>query len=268
MNILVSITAVLGFLCAAACALWAMAERTRAVRAQTRADLLEEQRQSGAEILREQAAQSANAVGRELVNRATETFRAQDLLAQAKLEAQLKPVAETLAKFEAHVAAVEKIRAEETGGVKAQIAQMLEATTATREEARKLSAALRRGAGVQGRWGEQMLRNVLEMAGLQARIDFQEQVTLVGDKGPVRPDVVSQFFTRVRDELGLGHVHLHSLRHFAATQLAAQPGVTVRTIAGRLGHADASLTMRVYAAFFPAADVDAADHLGRALTSG
>jgi integrase len=85
---------------------------------------------------------------------------------------------------------------------------------------------------------------------------------------PVRPDVVSQFFTRVRDELGLGHVHLHSLRHFAATQLAAQPGVTVRTIAGRLGHADASLTMRVYAAFFPAADVDAADHLGRALTSG
>jgi DNA recombination protein RmuC len=190
MNILASITAVLGFLCAAACALWAMAERTRAVRAQTRADLLEEQRQSGAEILREQAAQSANAVGRELVNRATETFRAQDLLAQAKLEAQLKPVAETLAKFEAHVAAVEKIRAEETGGVKAQIAQMLEATTATREEARKLSAALRRGAGVQGRWGEQMLRNVLEMAGLQARIDFQEQVTLVGDKGLVRPDVV------------------------------------------------------------------------------
>ena len=40
--------------------------------------------------------------------------------------------------------------------------------TATQEEARKLSAALRRGAGVQGRWGEQTLRNVLEAAGLPA----------------------------------------------------------------------------------------------------
>ncbi len=82
---------------------------------------------------------------------------------------------------------------------------------------------------------------------------------------PIRPDVVSAFFGRVRDELGLGHVHLHSLRHFAATQLAARGDVSARTIAGRLGHADASLTMRVYAAFFPAADVEAADYLGVAL---
>jgi integrase len=82
---------------------------------------------------------------------------------------------------------------------------------------------------------------------------------------PIRPDVVSAFFGRARDQLGLRHVHLHSLRHFAATQLAARGDVSARTIAGRLGHADASLTMRVYAAFFPAADVEAADHLGLAL---
>ena len=82
---------------------------------------------------------------------------------------------------------------------------------------------------------------------------------------PVRPDVVSQFFLRIRNDLQLGHVHLHSLRHFAATQLASRGDVSARTIAGRLGHADASLTMRVYAAFFPASDLEAADHLGRAL---
>lgn len=85
---------------------------------------------------------------------------------------------------------------------------------------------------------------------------------------PYRPDAVSVFFARVRDRLGLPHVHLHSLRHFAATQLAARGDVSARTIAGRLGHADASLTMRIYAAFFPAADADAADHLGRALSPG
>src|SRR5438067_1237166 len=85
-----------------------------------------------------------------------------------KGEAQLKPVAETLAKCEAQVTAVEKARAEETGGLKAQIAALMEASTATQFEARKLSAALRRGAGVQGRWGEQTLRNVLEAAGLNS----------------------------------------------------------------------------------------------------
>ena len=51
---------------------------------------------------------------------------------------------------------------EETGGLKAQIAALMQASVDTQAEARRLSSALRRGAGVQGRWGEQMLRNVLE----------------------------------------------------------------------------------------------------------
>jgi len=82
---------------------------------------------------------------------------------------------------------------------------------------------------------------------------------------PVRPDKVSGFFRRVRDELKLPHVHLHSLRHFMATQLAARGDVSARTLAGRLGHADASVSLRVYSAFFPPADVEAAEHVGRVL---
>ncbi len=169
-------------------AVWAMAERARADRAMLEARMLREQSASGAETLKAQAAMSANAVADELVKRATETFAAQDRLVQAKLEAQLKPVAETLEKFQVQVTAAEKARAEEAGGLKAQIEQLLLASTATQDEARKLSAALRRGAGVQGRWGEQMLRNVLEMAGLKAKVDFDEQVTV--DAGGLRPDVV------------------------------------------------------------------------------
>src|SRR6202042_817079 len=109
---------------------------------------------------------------------------------QAKLEAQLKPVAETLAKFEAQAAATEKARAEEAGSLKTQIAQMLTASSATQDEARKLSAALRRGAGVQGRWGEQTLRNVLEAAGLSSFCDFTEQASTDTEEGRRRPDVV------------------------------------------------------------------------------
>ena len=98
-------------------------------------------------------------------------------------------MAETLAKFEAQVQAIEKSRAEDTGGLKTQIEALLKASDATQSEARKLSAALRRGAGVQGRWGEQTLRNVLETAGLTNRFDFSEQVSTDTEEGRRRPDV-------------------------------------------------------------------------------
>jgi DNA recombination protein RmuC len=188
MNAVLPIVTLLLAAAAAALAVWAMAERARAEKAVLEARMLREQAAAGAETLKAQAALSANAVADELVKRATETFAAQDRLVQAKLEAQLKPVADTLEKFQLQVTAAEKARAEEAGGLKTQIAQLLLASTATQEEARKLSAALRRGAGVQGRWGEQMLRNVLEMAGLKVKVDFHEQVTV--DAGGLRPDVV------------------------------------------------------------------------------
>jgi DNA recombination protein RmuC len=159
------------------------------VRAEERAKALEAAQASHAQLLKAQAAETATAGAEQLVTRASETFRSQDQLAQAKLEAQLKPVAETLAKFEAQVQAIEKSRAEETGGLKTQIEALLKASDATQFEARKLSAALRRGAGVQGRWGEQTLRNVLEMAGLTNRFDFDEQVCTDTEEGRRRPDV-------------------------------------------------------------------------------
>ena len=140
--------------------------------------------------LRARALEQANIVADALVKRADESFQNREQLAQARLEAQLKPVADTLAKFQEQVTAVEKSRAEETGGLKAQIANLMEASNATQFEARKLSAALRRGAGVQGRWGEQTLRNVLEMAGLQNRFDFDEQASTDTEEGRRRPDVV------------------------------------------------------------------------------
>jgi len=170
---------------AVALLVWALRERGRAQRAELRLALVEE---SGDHV-RAQAAQSASLVADELLKRADETFRNRELLAQQRLETQLKPVAETLAKFEAQVQAIEKTRAEETGGLKAQIAQLMQASEATQGEARKLSAALRRGAGVQGRWGEQALRNVLEAAGLNTRFDFEEQFSTESEEGRRRPDV-------------------------------------------------------------------------------
>lgn len=79
---------------------------------------------------------------------------------------------------------------------------------------------------------------------------------------PIRPDWLTGFFTRVRDDLGLPDIHLHSLRHFTATALAGDGRVALRTVAGRLGHGDASVTARTYADFVAAGDSAAAELLG------
>jgi DNA recombination protein RmuC len=188
MNVAI-LAAILFALLAAAAVAWALKERLRASVAEARLDLLEDQADTQAEYLRAQAAQSASAVAEAMVRQTEETFRNREQLAQARIEAQLKPVAETLQKFQEQVAQVEKQRLEETGGLKEQITQLLAASTATQDEARKLSAALRRGAGVQGRWGEQTLRNVLEAAGLSSRYDFEEQTSTDTEEGRRRPDV-------------------------------------------------------------------------------
>jgi len=157
---------------------WALMERQRA-------------RMLGdhAELAASHMARSAEGVAEAILKRNDEAAHSRELLAQERLAAQLKPVAESLAKFQEHVAAVEKVRAEETGGLKEQITALLLASTATQDEARKLSSALRRGAGVQGRWGEQTLRNVLEQAGLSSFCDFTEQASTDTDEGRRRPDV-------------------------------------------------------------------------------
>ncbi|MGH9019275.1 MAG: site-specific integrase [Acidimicrobiales bacterium] len=74
---------------------------------------------------------------------------------------------------------------------------------------------------------------------------------------PYRPDRVTGIFRNLTDRLDMPHVTFHTLRHFAATTLAGT-GVAVRTIAGRLGHANPNLTLRTYAHFLEAADRDAA----------
>lgn len=176
---------------------WALMERGRANRAEKRSwelqdsasrlKLIEEQGGRNAALIQ---AEAVTAIADQVLKRADETFKGREELAQAKLAAQLKPVADTLERFQKHVAEVEQKRVEETGGLKAQIANLLTAANAGHEETRKLTNALKRGAGIQGRWGEQMLRNVLEMAGLKFGVDFEEQVHTANEDGVARPDVV------------------------------------------------------------------------------
>ncbi len=80
---------------------------------------------------------------------------------------------------------------------------------------------------------------------------------------PIRPDVLSKFTRRVADKAGVD-THLHALRHFSATQAIAA-GFDAVTVGARLGHADPSITLRVYSHALEQRDRELAASLGRTL---
>ena len=80
---------------------------------------------------------------------------------------------------------------------------------------------------------------------------------------PIRPDVLSKFTKHVADKAGVS-THLHALRHFSATQAIAA-GFDAVTVGARLGHADPSITLRVYSHAVEQRDRELAASLGRTL---
>ncbi len=62
---------------------------------------------------------------------------------------------------------------------------------------------------------------------------------------PVNPETFSSVVHKLCAELGMPHVHLHSLRHFAATEMLAA-GIDPRNAAEILGHASPTLTLGLY----------------------
>ncbi len=86
-------------------------------------------------------------------------------------------------------------------------------------------------------------------------------------EGPPNPDRIGWWWRRAREESGIDvKWRLHDLRHWTATA-AITSGHDVRTVAGRLGHANPAMTLRVYAHALDAADVQLAESLGAALDS-
>jgi integrase len=82
----------------------------------------------------------------------------------------------------------------------------------------------------------------------------------------VSRDRIGWWWTRARQLSGIDPKwRLHDLRHWSATVAIGQ-GHDVRTVAGRLGHANPAMTLRVYAHAFAAADHDVAASLGALLT--
>ena len=109
---------------------------------------------------------------------------------KAELAELIAPMRETLSRYETQLKEIEAARTDAYGALKAQIANVAQGQLAVRDEASKLVTALRSSGKTAGSWGEQQLRNTLEMAGLREGIDFTLQTTVAGEDGAKRPDAI------------------------------------------------------------------------------
>jgi DNA recombination protein RmuC len=104
--------------------------------------------------------------------------------------ALLAPLRDTIGRVERQVGALERDRSVQFGQLGERLSEVSRSTESLRSETATLATALN-ASTVRGAWGEVQLRRVLELAGLLARCDFDEQVTSVSRHGTtVRPDAV------------------------------------------------------------------------------
>src|SRR6266480_3372048 len=197
----IAIGAVLGFLFArsreasAATGLAAQAsaadERARA--AHERAALVESQL---AERFQSLSAQALDASTRRFLEMAEGRLDAANAKAAGELETRraaveslVGPLKETLARVEGQLRDSDAERVRSHAALAEQVHLARQSSEQLKIETQALVTALRRPEA-RGRWGEMQLRRVVELAGMSARCDFDEQVGLATDDGPVRPDMV------------------------------------------------------------------------------
>lgn len=85
----------------------------------------------------------------------------------------------------------------------------------------------------------------------------------LGHECRLTPGALGHRFARLATMAGVPGAGLHQLRHSVATFLVARREILQAQ--ARLGHADASTTLREYAYALPLTDVDIADQIDRHL---
>lgn len=104
------------------------------------------------------------------------------------IDALVKPLSESLGKFDNKIQELEKLRLEQHGQVSQFIMGVQQTTEKLQKETHNLVSALKT-SHVRGRYGEIALRRVVEFAGMTEHCDFSEQTSVATDDGTLRPDM-------------------------------------------------------------------------------
>jgi DNA recombination protein RmuC len=259
----IALGAVLGFLyarsreagSAADLAARASAAEERARAAHERAALVESQL---AERFQSLSAQALDASTRRFLEMAEGRLDAANAKAAGELETRraavenlVGPLKETLARVETQLRDADAERVRSHAALAEQVHIARQSSEQLKIQTQALVTALRRPEA-RGRWGEMQLRRVVELAGMSARCDFDEQVPVSTDGGVLRPDMV------VRLAGGKNIVVDSKVSLAAYLEAAETPDESIR--ATRLGaharhlrqHVDQLATKAYWAALSPA----------------
>ncbi len=182
-----------------------VAERERAMKAQLEERersfeelrrTVEQSRETMRETFKATGAELLQATGESLMKQAKEQFEGQRTLSAQELDARTKamdaalmPLREQLVKQEELVRSLDVKREGDSKELGERLLQISDLQLKASDAANSLSSAMRDNRQ-RGKWGELTLRRVVEMAGLQMHVDFDEQPTVEGEKGVIRPDMV------------------------------------------------------------------------------
>jgi DNA recombination protein RmuC len=148
------------------------------------------------------SAQALDASQQRLMEFSEIRLRAANLAAASELDSRrnaveqlVEPLKQTLARVETQLKETEAARQSSQAALTEQVKFAMATSEQLRVQTQALVTALRRPEA-RGRWGELQLRRVVELAGMSARCDFDEQVTVTEQSADepggvtIRPDMV------------------------------------------------------------------------------
>ncbi len=125
------------------------------------------------------------------MKRAKEFFEGQNKQSKESVETLVKPIGEALKTYQDKLGEMEQARKTDEGAIKQELKQLAETHLRLNVTTSNLVNALRSAPKTRGRWGEQQLKTVLEMAGMMEYVDFLTEYSVDGEEGrKLRPDVV------------------------------------------------------------------------------
>ena len=158
--------------------------------------LLEEAEKKLKEAFQSLASEALQASNKQFMDLARASFDSLQKEASGDLEQRkvaiggmVQPLEKAVNELRAEVNKIESARQEAYGGLRTEVQQLATSNKELRQETGTLVSSLKQPQ-VKGKWGELTLRRAVELAGMSAHCDFEEQTSVDTDEGRLRPDMI------------------------------------------------------------------------------